>query len=152
MVPLKPLFVAAAVGIGTLAVPYGAALAQNNNAFRSAEVVAGKAERLGVYGNVQKDCTSGPLPTVRVVTPPKNGELNVRSGKLKAGRISRCPKLEATAQGIFYKAKPAYTGIDEVVYEVRSASGKVESHTVRITVKEAAAPDAKPNPETETDL
>jgi hypothetical protein len=85
-----------------------AALAQTNSAHRSADVVAGKSHRLGVYGNVQKDCTSGPLPTVRVLTPPRHGELNVRSGKLKAGRISRCPKLEATAQGIFYKASPTY--------------------------------------------
>jgi hypothetical protein len=152
MVRMKSLVVAAAVGAGTLAVPDGAAWAQSNSAFRSAEVVAGKPERLGVYGNVQKDCTSGPLPTIRVVTPPKNGELNVRSGKLKAGRISRCPKLEATAQGIFYKAKPAYKGADEVSYEVKSASGKVESHTVRITVKEATPADAKPNPDADTDL
>ncbi|WP_114943032.1 4-aminobutyrate aminotransferase [Microvirga calopogonii] len=136
---------------GVLILP-GAALAQTNSAYRSADAVAGKSHRLGVYGNVQKDCTSGPLPTVRVVTPPKHGELNVRSGKLKAGRISRCPKLEATAQGIFYKSNPAYTGADEVSYEVKSASGKVESHTVRITVKEAAPADAKPNPSADTEL
>jgi hypothetical protein len=126
-----------------------AALAQTNSAHRSADVVAGKPHRLGVYGNVQKDCTSGPLPTVRVVTPPRHGELNVRSGKLKAGRISHCPKLEATAQGIFYKASPTYKGADEVSYEVRSASGKVESHTVRITVKDTQAPDAKPDQDAE---
>jgi hypothetical protein len=125
------------------------AIAQTNSAHRSADVVAGKSHRLGVYGNVQKDCTSGPLPTVRVLTPPKHGELNVRSGKLKAGRISRCPKLEASAQGIFYKPSPTYKGADEVSYEVRSASGKVESHTVRITVKDTQAPDAKPDPDTE---
>jgi hypothetical protein len=127
-------------------------LAQTNSAYRSTDVVAGKRQRLGVYGNVQKDCTSGPLPTVRVVTPPKHGELNVRSGKLKAGRISRCPKLEATAQGIFYKPNPAYKGADEVSYEVKSASGKLESHTVRITVKEATPVDAKPNPDADTEL
>jgi len=129
-----------------------AALSQSNNAYRSTDVVAGKPHRLGVYGNVQKDCTSGPLPTVRVVTPPKHGELNVRSGKLKAGRISRCPKLEATAQGVFYKPNPTYKGADEVSYEVKSASGKVESHTVRITVKEATPADAEPNPDADTDL
>src|SRR5215211_8618374 len=129
-----------------------AAFGQSNNAYRSTDVVAGKPHRLGVYGNVQKDCTSGPLPTVRVITPPRHGELNVRSGKLKAGRISRCPNLEAAAQGIFYKAKPAYKGADEVSYEVRSASGKVESHTVRITVKEATPADTKPNPDADTNL
>ena len=101
---------------------YGtAALAQTKSAYRSTDVVAGKQHRLGVYGNVQKDCTSGPQPTVRVVTPPKHGELNVRSGKLKAGRISRCPKLEATAQEVFYKPDPSYKGADEV-----SSPGSVE--------------------------
>jgi hypothetical protein len=125
----------------TLVLSASAAVAQTDSAHRSADVVAGKPHRLGVYGNVQKDCTSGPLPKVRVVTPPRHGELNVRSGKLKAGRISRCPKLEATAQGIFYKASPTYKGADEVSYEVKSASGKVESHTVRITVKDAQASD-----------
>ena len=34
-----------------------AALAQTNSAHRSADVAAGKSHRLGVYGNVQKDCT-----------------------------------------------------------------------------------------------
>jgi hypothetical protein len=149
MIPMKSLVPAAAVAIGALTLPVGAALAQSNSAFRSAEVVAGKQERLGVYGNVGKDCTSGPLPTIRVVTPPKHGELNVRSGKLKAGRISRCPKLEATAQGVFYKANPAYKGNDEIGYEVRSASGKVESHTVRITVKDAQPPGTKPDQDAE---
>ena len=89
------------------------------------------------------------MPTVRVVTAPKHGELNVRSGKLKAGRISRCPKLEATAQGIFYKASSTYKGTDEVSYEVRPASGRVESHTVRITVKDTPARDAKPDRDAE---
>lgn len=115
-------------------------------------MVAGNSHRLGVYGNVQKDCRSGPLPTVRVVTLPKHGELNVRSGKLKAGRISRCPKLEATAQRVFYKPNSNYKGADEVSCEVKSANGKVESHTVRITVKEATPADAKANPNTDADL
>src|ERR671910_526812 len=92
---------------GSLAIPAGVASAQSNSAYRSADAVADKAERLGVYGNVQKDCTSGPLPTVRVVTPPKHGELNVRSGTLKAGRITRCPKLAPKAQGISTRPAPA---------------------------------------------
>jgi hypothetical protein len=125
------------------------ALAQTNSAYRSADAVPGKPQRLGVYGNVQKDCTSGPLPTVRVLTPPKHGELNVRSGKLKAGRISRCPSLEPTAQGVFYKASATYRGTDEVSYQVKSASGKVEIHTINITVKSTPAADAKPDEDTE---
>ncbi|MBO1909081.1 4-aminobutyrate aminotransferase [Microvirga sp. 3-52] len=129
-----------------------AALAQTNSGHRSTEVVAGKSHRLGVYGNVQKDCTSGPLPTVRVVTPPKHGELNVRSGTLKAGRIARCPKLAPKAQGVFYKASQTFKGTDEVSYEIKSASGKLENHTVRITVKAATPADTKPTPDADTEL
>ncbi|WP_445504371.1 4-aminobutyrate aminotransferase [Microvirga sp. G4-2] len=143
---------AALVLASSLAVSGTAVLAQANSAYRSTDVVAGKTHRLGVYGNVQKDCTSGPLPTVRVVTPPKHGELNVRNGKLKAGRISRCPKLEAAAQGVFYKPNPTYKGADEVSYEIKSASGKVESHTVRITVKDAPPAEAKPTSDSHPDL
>ena len=134
---------------GALVLFATAALAQSNSAYRSADAVAGKPHRLGVYGTVQKDCTSGPLPTIRVLMPPKHGDLNVRSGKLKAGRITRCPQLEATAQGIFYKANATFKGTDEVSYEVRSASGKVESHTVRVTVKDAQPSDSKPGEDTE---
>lgn len=126
------------------AMSQSAAQAQGTSAYRSADAVAGEQQRLGVYGNVQKDCTSGPLPTVRVLTPPKRGELNVRSGKLKPGRISLCPKLEATAEEVFYKANAAFKGTGKVAYEVRSASGKVESHTVKFTVKEASAAGREP--------
>ncbi|WP_201829962.1 hypothetical protein [Microvirga zambiensis] len=121
------------------------AVAQNNTTHRSADAVAGKVHRLGVYGNVQKDCTAGSLPTIRVVTPPKNGELNVRSGKLKAGRIARCPSLQPTAQGVFYKAHAGYKGTEEVSYEVKTASGKVELHNVRITVAAASPAESKPD-------
>jgi hypothetical protein len=144
--------VLACVLAGSLSIPAGVASAQGNSAYRSVDAVAGKSERLGVYGNVQKDCTSGPLPTIRVLSPPKHGELNVRGGTLKEGRIARCPKLAPKAQGIFYKASPGYKGPDEVSYEVRSASGKIEAHTVRITVKDASPADAKPAPDTDPDL
>jgi uncharacterized membrane protein len=148
------MFRAAAIAAalaGSLAMS-GGSLAQTNNAYRSAEAVAGKPHRIGAYGNVQKDCTSGPLPTIKVLTPPKHGELNVRSGTLKTGRITRCPSLAAKAQGIFYKANPTYKGGDEVAYEVRSASGKVESHTVRITVKDASQSGTTPNADEELAL
>ena len=97
MVRLNTLPALAFVVAGSLAIAAGVALAQSNSVYRSADTVASEPERLGVYGNVQKDCTPGPLPTVRVVAPPKHGELNLRSGALKVGRITRCPKLAPKA-------------------------------------------------------
>ena len=39
---------------------------------------AGRDIRVLVLTNVRPDCTSGPLPTVRLVTPPANGKITVR--------------------------------------------------------------------------
>lgn len=122
------------------------ALAQTESTFRNQDAAPGKPVRLGLYGNVAKDCKAGPPPEVRVVTPPKNGNLAVRGGKTKTNRIPGCSEVEAEVRGVFYEAKGGYKGADEVVYEVRRPEGKVETHTVRITVtdKPGAAPAPAP--------
>lgn len=85
--------------------------------FRNQDAAAGKTVRLGLYGNVAKDCKVGPAPEVKVVTPPKNGNLAVRSGKTKTDKVPNCPSLEAQVNGVFYEGKRGYAGPDEVVYE-----------------------------------
>lgn len=108
--------------------------------FRSVDAAAGTQVRLGMAGNVSPDCKPGPLPEVKVVTPPKNGQLAIRDGKTKPGSLSRCPTLEVPARGVFYQAKAKFNGSDEVAYEVRRPDGRVQVHTVRITVSEQAKP------------
>lgn len=120
------------------------AAAQGEKVYRSADAVTGKTVRLGIYANVSKECTNGPLPEVKVVTPPKYGSLSVRSGNLKAGVVPRCPTLEVPAQGVFYQSNPRYTGADEVAYEVKHQNGRVQSLSVKITVTGEAKPGAKP--------
>lgn len=120
------------------------AAAQENKVYRSTEAVTGKSVRLGVYANVSKECTTGPLPEVKVVTPPKHGSLAVRTGNLKPGVVPRCPNLEIPAQGVFYQSNAKYTGADEVAYEVKHQNGRVQSLSVKITVTGAAKPGAKP--------
>ena len=53
--------------------------------FRTVETTPGKLLRLGLVGNVTKECTPGPLPEIQVATQPSNGTLAIRSGKSKAG-------------------------------------------------------------------
>lgn len=126
-----------ALGVGAFA-----AAAQDSR-YRSAEAVTGRPLRIGIYGNVKKDCSAGPLPEVRVTTPPKHGTLAVRAGKVKTNRVANCPNLETPIQGVFYQANAGYAGVDEIGYEVKSAEGKVQSHTVRITVTRQPNPAAK---------
>lgn len=116
---------------------------QTNSLHRSADAVAGKALRVGIYGNVKKDCSAGPLPEVKVVTPPKFGSLAVKTGKVKTNRVVNCPNIETPVQGVFYQARAGYVGVDEIGYEVRSAEGKVQIHSVRINVATQPNPNAK---------
>ena len=48
-----------------------------------------------MHANVSKDCKPGPLPEIKVVTTAKHGVVAVKRGKVKAGQLKRCPKLEA---------------------------------------------------------
>ena len=119
-----------ALGLGTA----DPAFAQDQT-FRSADAQAGKPVRLGIHGNVSKDCTVGTLPEIKVVTPPKHGALSLKSGKTKAGELARCPKLEVPAKAVFYQSDPKYSGSDEVAYAVKGAEGQVQTLTIKITVK-----------------
>jgi hypothetical protein len=129
----------------------GAASAQTDNVYRTVEAAPGKLARLGAHISVKPDCSAGTLPEIKVLTPPKSGTLNVRTGKVRTTRITRCPNLETPAQGIFYIPNPRFSGSDEVVYEVRSPEGRVRSHTIRITVSDKPSPAPK-KPDEATDL
>jgi hypothetical protein len=113
--------------------------------YRSVDAVAGRTMRLAVVENVAQDCKLGPLPEIKVLTSPKQGSLAVRSGKAKAGTLSRCPNLEVPRQGVFYQAKPKYVGADEVAFEIKRADGRVESVTVKINVTDQPKRGAKPD-------
>ncbi|NNM71924.1 4-aminobutyrate aminotransferase [Enterovirga aerilata] len=117
------------------AVAAGPALAQTTtNLYRSVSVEKGKTVRLAVVTALKKDCTVGEVGGVRVITAPKNGQLAVRSGKLKTPASFRCPNVETPVQGLFYQSRPNFSGPDEVSYETRTPEGGTETYTVKITV------------------
>src|SRR3981189_686245 len=51
---------------------------------RSAKGPSAKSIQVGVYLNVQPDCTSGTLPAIRLVDPPANGSISIKRGKVTA--------------------------------------------------------------------
>ena len=143
-------FRVAVIATGALAASGFAASAQSNTIYRNVEAVSGKVARIGAHISVKPDCSADTLPEIKVLTPPKNGSLNVRTGKVKTTRITKCPNLETPAQGLFYMPGAKYTGADEVIYQVKTPDGKVTSHTVRITVSDK--PSAGPKAQEGTDL
>ena len=121
------------------------ALAQTS-VYRSVNAVSGKPVRVRVVTNLKKDCTVGAPAAIRVVTPPKNGSLVVKNGKLKTPADYRCPSIETPVQGVFYQSNPKYTGSDELAFEVKTAEGTTQSVSIKITVGDkpaAAAPKEK---------
>ncbi|MGY4478349.1 hypothetical protein [Bradyrhizobium sp. USDA 3364] len=89
--------------------------------------------QIGLYLNVQPDCTSGPLPTIRLVTPPAVGKVVVKSAKAKATNYKACLALEVPAYVAFYKAPPEFLGDDALTIEVKYQGGRTEIQ--KITVK-----------------
>lgn len=123
---------AALVATALLAVA-GPASAQSG-IYRSASVEKGKTLRLAVVTALKKDCTIGAVGAVRVVNPPKNGQLAVRDGKLKTPASFRCPNVETPVKGLFYQSRPNFSGTDEVTYETKTSEGATETFTYKITV------------------
>ncbi len=100
---------------------------------RSVTAAPNKDTRIGVYLNVLPDCTSGPLPTIRLINPPTAGKVVVKTAKAKATNYRACLALEVPAYVAFYKSPPEFIGDDVLTIEVKYAGGRTEIQ--KITVK-----------------
>lgn len=133
---------AAILGLGTLlAAP---ALAQTT-VTRSETATSGKSVRLAIVPNLKKDCSTGPMPEIRVSGAPKNGSLITKVGKIKTPAKYRCPNKDAAVQAVFYQSKDGFTGADEVTVDVKDSDGNVQTQTIKLTVDAAKADAAKPD-------
>lgn len=101
---------------------------------RTAKGPSAKPIRVGVYLNVQPDCSSGALPTIRLVNPPANGTVDVKRGKVSATNYKQCLALEVPGYVAFYKSKPDFTGVDVVTLEVKYPNGRTEVQKISVTV------------------
>ena len=120
-----------------LLVAMGAATAQvpmERTVERSVTTVPNKVTQIGVYLNVLPDCTSGPLPTIRLVSPPTAGKVVVKTAKAKATNYKACLALEVPAYVAFYKSSPNFLGDDVLTIEVKYAGGRTEIQKIMVKV------------------
>lgn len=123
-------FAAAAV----FAAGMGAAQAQTQTVERTFKAVPNRDIQIGVYLNVLPDCTSGPLPTIRLATPPASGKVVVKTAKVKATNYKACLALEVPAYIAFYKSPPEFLGADVLTIEVKYPGGRTEIQKITVTV------------------
>ena len=110
------------------------AQAETRTVERSVKAAPNKDTQIGVYLNVLPDCTSGPLPTIRLATPPNSGKVVVKSAKLKATNYKACLALEVPAYVAFYKSPPEFLGDDVLTIEVKYLGGRTEIQKITVNV------------------
>lgn len=101
---------------------------------RSAKGQSAKDIQVGVYLNVQPDCSSGTLPALRLVSAPANGAVTIKRGKVSATNYKQCLALEVPGFIAFYRSKPDFSGTDIIMIEVKYPSGRTEVQRISVTV------------------
>ncbi len=110
------------------------AQAQASRLERAFKAAPGRDVRVGVYADIRPDCTSGPLPAIRLLAAPAHGVVNVRRGTLKATNLKQCLATEVPVFVTFYRAASDFNGTDEFELEVTMAGGRKQIEHVRIAV------------------
>jgi hypothetical protein len=125
-------------GIGaTGLVGIGASAAQTpaqTTVERTAKGPTAKNIQVGLFLNVQPDCTSGPLPAIRMVEAPANGSITIKQAKVRATNYKQCLALEVPGFIAFYQSKPDFVGIDMAIIEVKYPQGRTELQRITINV------------------
>ena len=106
---------------------------------RSVKAAPNKDVQIGVYLNVLSDCTSGPLPTIRLAAAPAAGKVVVKTAKVKATNYKACLALEVPAYVAFYKSPPEFLGDDVLTIEVKYPGGRTEIQKITVRVSGAGA-------------
>jgi hypothetical protein len=111
---------------------------QTQTVERAAKGQPGKDIQVGIYLNVQPDCTSGPLPTIRLLKPPEHGKVAVKKAKLSATNYKQCLALEVPGFIAFYRSAADFVGSDVILLEVKYQGGRVELQKITVTVVSSA--------------
>lgn len=112
------------------------ARAQGDLVERQVNAPAGHDVRFGVYADIRPDCTSGPLPAIKLVAAPAHGNVIVKRGTLKATNLKQCLAAEVPVFVGFYHSAADFSGTDEFELEVTYPAGRKEIQHFRVNVSD----------------
>jgi hypothetical protein len=115
-----------------------AAYAQDDVIERQLKAAPGRDERADVFTDIRPDCTSRPLPAIRLATPPAHGSVTVKRGTLKATNIKQCLAIEVPAFVAFYRVAADYSGPDDFELEISLPNGHKRRERVHVTVTKSS--------------
>jgi hypothetical protein len=99
---------------------------------------AGRDIQVGVFIAIRPDCSSGPLPAIRLAEAPNHGRVVVKSAKVRATNVRQCLATEVPGFLAFYRAQPDFSGTDVFTLEVKSAEGRTQIQKIRVNVAPAS--------------
>ncbi len=105
---------------------------------RPIKAAPGQNVRVGVYTSIRPDCTSGPLPAIRLAQAPAHGIVTVKRAMLKATNVKQCLAIDVPAFVAFYRAATGFSGADAFELEVTFSGGRKEIQNFRVTVAGAS--------------
>jgi hypothetical protein len=115
------------------------ACAQSPLVERTLKATPGQNVRVGIYTSIRPDCTSGPLPAIRLAQPPAHGIVSVKRAMLKATNVKQCLAIDVPAFVAFYRAAQDFGGADEFQLEVTFSGGRKEIQNFRVSAAGASA-------------
>lgn len=106
----------------------------------SRSVLTGNEARIAAMNYVNVDCTSGPVPDLRIVVPPKNGAYRLEQQSIQVDRKEGQPRANCNgkpvdAMAVLYKPNEAFTGGDGLTVDVDFRNGTVRRYVYDITVR-----------------
>jgi hypothetical protein len=110
------------------------ACAQSALVERNVKAAPGQNVRVGIYTSIRPDCTSAPLPAIRLARPPAHGVVSVKRATLKATNVKQCLAIDVPAFVAFYRAAQDFDGADEFELEITFAGGRKEIQNFRVSV------------------
>jgi hypothetical protein len=110
------------------------ASAQDQVIERTVKVSSGKAVRVGVYVNLKPDCTSGPLPSIKLISSPEHGKVTVKQATVNATNYKQCLAVQVPGFVALYQAAPQFSGVDSISLEIKTPGGRTVVQKITLTV------------------
>jgi hypothetical protein len=128
--PIQRAFITAFLICTTANFPH----AQAGAVKRNIKALPDRDIRAGIYTSIRPDCTSGPLPSIRLAAPPSHGNVSVKRATLKATNVKQCLAIDVPAFVAFYHAAQGFNGTDQFELEITFTTGRKEIQLFHVNV------------------
>jgi len=103
-------------------------------------VFSGNETRIAAFNYVNADCSSGPLPDLRIVTAPAHGAYRLEETTIQVDRKpdnsrASCNGKPVSAVAVHYKPTAEFVGSDDLVVDVDFRNGSVRRYIYAISVR-----------------